>query len=293
MNNDIKVGFCVAYDWPLLRNSIPLIYDHADRICLSLDKEHISWAGNEFEFDNSAFNYLVNKLDVHKKIKIFENNFHLPGLLPMENEIRQRKMMSDFMGQGGWHLQLDCDEYFINFKGFAKKLKNLKLFRLHETNICCPWITLIKKNDQGYFIVSESEKEKLQYIPIASTNPKYEYGRVNGYFNFLTNFIIIHHSWAHSEDEVMRKLKNWGHFPDLDGNKYFELWRSLDESNFNQYHNFHPLVPGNWPGIKFIPAKDIEDLFRYYKLNPITVNKFWLWMQNSRVLSKIRSLIHR
>lgn len=46
----IKVGFCVAYDWNLLHVSIPKIYDDADVICLSIDKNRRSWAGLRYSW---------------------------------------------------------------------------------------------------------------------------------------------------------------------------------------------------------------------------------------------------
>ena len=51
----IKVGFCVAYDWELLKNSIPRVYNAADTICLSIDKNRTSWSGKKYDFDESAF----------------------------------------------------------------------------------------------------------------------------------------------------------------------------------------------------------------------------------------------
>ena len=59
----IKIGFCVAYDWHLLRYSLPLIYDHADYICLSIDKDRISWAGEKFSFDENSFKSFVQAID--------------------------------------------------------------------------------------------------------------------------------------------------------------------------------------------------------------------------------------
>jgi len=51
----IKVGFCVAYDWHLLRNSLPLIYPHADMICLSLDKNSRAWGGGNIHLMQNPF----------------------------------------------------------------------------------------------------------------------------------------------------------------------------------------------------------------------------------------------
>ena len=50
----IKLGYCVAYDWDLLRYSIPKIYEHTDVICLSIDKNRQSWTGEFFSWVNIA-----------------------------------------------------------------------------------------------------------------------------------------------------------------------------------------------------------------------------------------------
>ena len=51
MKLPIKVGYCVAYDWDLLAYSLPLVYDYADKICLSIDIDYTSWGGTPFSFD--------------------------------------------------------------------------------------------------------------------------------------------------------------------------------------------------------------------------------------------------
>src|SRR6478609_4788130 len=118
MKDKIKVGFCIAYDWYLLEYSLPLIYDASDTICLSIDANRTSWSGLKYSFDEEGFHALINRIDAKRKIQSLEENFHNASLTPMQNEIRQRNRMADFMGEGGWHIQLDCDEYFIDYEGF-------------------------------------------------------------------------------------------------------------------------------------------------------------------------------
>jgi hypothetical protein len=37
----------------------------------------------------------------------------------MENETRERMMIAQRMGEGGWHVQVDSDEYFLDFGTFS------------------------------------------------------------------------------------------------------------------------------------------------------------------------------
>jgi hypothetical protein len=291
MNDQIKVGFCVAYDWPLLEISIPLIYHSADAIYLTIDNKRAGWSGKEYPFDEPGFLRLIKNLDTGKKITIEEDDFHVPTLSPMENEVRQRNIMANFMGKGGWHIQLDCDEYFLNFGLFTSLLKGLKLIKKDFTNICCPFITLFKKNDAGYFIIANSVKEALDFVPVACSNPNYEYGRRNGYFNYHTSCIILHESWAHTPEEVARKLDNWGHRNDFDGQRYFTFWDSVNENTFSAAKNFHPINPENWPGLKYHPVKNISELIKYYQSHPVRINPISLVLKNSRLFSKVKSII--
>jgi hypothetical protein len=33
----------------------------------------------------------------------------------MECDTRERNMLAKYMGEGGWHVQIDADEYFADF----------------------------------------------------------------------------------------------------------------------------------------------------------------------------------
>lgn len=62
----VKVGFCVSYDWELLKISLPRIYAHADLICLAVDKDRKSWMGNPYLFNLKYFCdfvYAIEHLD--------------------------------------------------------------------------------------------------------------------------------------------------------------------------------------------------------------------------------------
>src|SRR5687767_11009070 len=103
----IKVGYCVAYDWNLLNFSLPQVYDHADVICLSVDINRQSWSGKPFSWHEEGFRSMIRELDYAQKIKVYEEAFYDPQLLPMDNEVRQRNKIASFLGEGGWHIQLD------------------------------------------------------------------------------------------------------------------------------------------------------------------------------------------
>ena len=294
MKEAIKVGFCVAYDWYLLAYALPLIYDHADEICLSLDKDRISWSGNPYAFDEAGFRDIVTRLDPRKKITIVEEDYHLPDLTPMQNEVRQRNRIAQHMGPGGWFVQLDCDEYFLDFGRFVNYLRSLTPRRTKRANVSCAWIVLYKQTGDGFLYVDPVVKTKTEFMQIATREPAYEYGRRNGNFNMLTNFTILHQSWARSREEIRDKIYNWGHSIDFDKEKYFLAWERLDATTFAAVEDLHPFQPALWPRLKFVKGKNIADLLENFPTHTVPAyTPLDLFFKNSRFFSKLRSVFNK
>ena len=289
----IKVGFCVAYDWSLLRYAIPQIYQDADVICLSLDRNRQSWSGMPFSWDEDGFRKLVAALDPLGKIKVYEDDFYVSDLGPMQNEVRQRNMIASFLGEGGWHVQLDADEYFLDFAGFTAYLQSVTTGR--TLNICCPLINLYKQADEGMLWIKPERFSQVEYFPLASRFPRYEYGRRNGYFNMYANYVILHQSWARSEEEIWEKLNNWGHALDFNVKEYFDLWKEANGKNYATYKNFHHLKPASWPALALKEGtKDIEDLLKLpADAFPLPITKSDLRKTNSLFLSRINAVLNK
>lgn len=293
MTERIKVGFCVAYDWPLLRHALPAIYEHADVIYISLDSDRKTWTGNTYELDNNAFRELIAGIDRLDKIKIYEDDFHLAELTAGQNEVRQRNKLAEQMGKGGWHIQLDCDEYFLAFEKFVQYLHSLKQGN-KNFNVCCPLVTLFKETDGGFLYVQPNDATHLEYIQIATQSPNYQYGRRNGYFNVYVNFPIIHQSWARSEDEIRQKISNWGHINDFNQKDFLNNWLALNKSTFNTWKNFHPISPMVWPKLTWQPAKTIDELIQNFNQGSFPLPANWqLALKNSKTLSRIRALLRK
>ncbi|HEY5824261.1 MAG TPA: hypothetical protein VIT44_07850 [Cyclobacteriaceae bacterium] len=286
-DNSIKIGFCVAYDWYLLKYAIPPVYKYADSICLSVDKDHISWGGEQFLFDEEAFSSFVRTIDTENKIAILKEDFHQSALTPMENEVRQRNCMAEHMGNGGWHIQLDADEYFHEFGPFVNYLRKTNVDEF--TNVSCILITVFKRVDNGYLIIDPIWKSNLELIAIASRKPHYEHGRKNGYFNHITSFKIVHQSWARQESEIQQKVSNWGHKNDFKVQRFVDFWKSLDETNYKAIKNFHPIDPGRWPALRFIRSNSMEDLINETGTIDISIfSKMELMILNSKMISRLK-----
>lgn len=294
LNNTIKVGFCVAYDWELLRKSLPLIYKEADIICLSIDKSRKSWSGRSYSFDTSAFFNFIEEIDQEKKIDIYEDDFCKPELSAIENDNRQRTLMAARMGKQGWHIQIDSDEYFPDFGAFVRYLKKINRHPTGQekpVNINCNWISIFKVNSSGYFIVDNS-KTFWESMPFATNRPVYLNARRNGHFNHTSPFFVIHETWAREESQLQQKLDSWGHTSDfLDKQAYLSFWKSLDETNYSTVRDFHPLQPSDWHALMFVKANGINELINQVRENPIfRLSKFRLLFMNSRNVHRIKKL---
>ena len=282
----------MAYDWSLLRHSLPLVYREANNICLTIDRDRRSWSGQKFDFDEGSFFHFINEIDIDRKIQIIQEDFHISGLTPMQNEVRQRNKMAEHLGKGGWHIQLDCDEYFLEFGVFVKFLKGLPGRKRTRVNMACPLITLFKKTSGGFFYVVPAPGV-VEFIQIATQEPSYEYGRRNGNFNICTDFFILHQSWARTETDVRIKVENWGHRLDFDGEAYVQKWLRLDASNFKTFKNFHPLQPEIWPALNFIRAADEAELILHPPCISFPYSKWELRLKNNRNLAQMKSLVPR
>ncbi len=300
MDKIIKTGFCVAYDWELLKYSLPGVYEESDMICLAIDKDRHSWSCNKYEFDDKAFYDFIKKTDRENKIDIYEDDFSLSHLNARENCNRHRTLLAKRMKPGGWHIQIDVDEYFIDFKGFANYLKSIHTNptgKEKPVNVCANIIPVFKKSQQGYFYVAFGKGKMPENAPVATNVPVYERARNNGHFNHISPYYFVHETWARSEDELRYKLNNWGHSAEElelkeKRESFLKLWRAIDKYNYMLVRDIHPAVPDVWPGLAYCEAADMNDFISQMKEIRFPAGKFDLWLRNNRLMAKIRSLIN-
>jgi hypothetical protein len=275
VSNDaaIKIGMLVSYDYEYLYTSLPFLYEHVDRIVLAIDKERQTWSGGDFVIDESFFDWVRN-FDKNKKITVLEESFYDSKKTPMQNEVAERQRIAEVLGAGGWHIQIDSDEYFVNFLEFKKWLlqqeKYLQEPEKNPVDIFAFWITLFKKDDQGYYYISNQET-----FPIATNYPHYQSGRSSNHAKLVVNYSVFHQSWARTELEIQKKIKNWGHSTDFDADVFFDLWRGINEDNYRNLKNFHPFNPKLWKILKYGFGKDfLEFLHSNYKNENISADFF-------------------
>lgn len=252
-NDIVKVGMLVSYDYAYVKDSLPLIYPYVDYIAFAIDKDRRTWSGEKFQIPDSFFDW-VRDFDVDKKIHIYEDSFYVPSLKAIECDTRERNMLAQYMGQGGWHLQIDSDEYFLDFDRFSAYLRNLDSSK--NVLVYARWITIYKQNENDYFLIRTKEN-----FPVATNNPIYSTVRISECeVNHYTDFEVLHQSWARSDEEIQLKLRNWGHNIDFDTQAYYQFWKATNRQTYRYMKSFHPLDPWLWPSLDYFEAYGIVDL---------------------------------
>jgi len=262
----INVGFLVAYDYDLLKISIPLVYAQANTITLALDMNRQTWSGNTFNIEPSFFSW-IKAYDVDNKITIYEDDFFDATITAMENETRERNMLSKKMGEGIC-IQIDADEYFVDFKGFTNYLRQhkKKLSRQRPIQICSFMVDVYKILDNGILYCPS----KTNYY-LGTTKPNYIRGRKNkNQEKWYVPFISIHQSWSRDEKELKFKLDNWGHKEDFDVDTFFEFWKSIDKDNYKNHTHFHPFDKAEWPTLEYIEGKDFNEVVKNFKSEQVS-----------------------
>ncbi|HAP96362.1 hypothetical protein [Epilithonimonas hominis] len=157
--NVIKAGYLISYDYAYIFNSLKLIYDHLDSIIISYDADNKTWAGNDILIPESFFTE-IKAIDIHNKIAFYKDQFYIPNREPMELETRQRNMMAEKMGNGGWHIQIDSDEYAYDFGTTAKFLRKNRFLTKNPKKtpiiFLVNLIVLFKNNKDGYYVIQPS-----------------------------------------------------------------------------------------------------------------------------------------
>lgn len=258
----IHVGFLLSYDYELLKLSLPPVYKAADRIFLAHDKDFRTWNGKNFKVDPNFFNWL-KEFDVDHKIEIYTDDFYLPELSTIENDTRERTMLSEKMGIGNWLIQVDSDEYFIDFEKFVNDLRKFDHYldnpEKNKIQIAAFWLIIYKYTNEGILYVDKPLKAVF-----ATNYPNYKYARRTNERVIYTNNLILHESVSRSESDLRFKLENWGHNKDVNKD-FLNKWIAVDETNYMNYENFYYIEPERWKKLEYFPTKNISEIKNYAK----------------------------
>jgi hypothetical protein len=274
----IHVGFLLSYDYELLKIALPPVYKSSDRIFIAIDKDYLTWSGNKFTVDPSFFDWL-KAFDVDNKIELYFDTFYVPNLTTTQMDTRERKKLSDKMGIGNWLIQIDSDEYFIDFEGFVKQIKKYDHYldqpEKYKIQIAAFWVIIYKYTENGILYVDKPMKS------IFATNyPNYKaFRRTNERVIYLDS-LVLHESVSRTEEELRYKLKNWSHNTHVN-NSFLDKWLKVNESNYKEYSDFYYIEPSRWKTLDYFPTKNIEEINQLaQKSKNLRITKTYLFFKN-------------
>lgn len=274
----IHVGFLLSYDYELLKIALPPVYKSSDRIFIAIDQDYLTWSGNKFTVEPSFFDWL-KEFDVDHKIELYFDTFYVPNLTTTQMDTRERKMLSDKMGIGNWLIQIDSDEYFIDFEGFVKQIKKYDHYldqpEKHKIQIAAFWVIIYKYTENGILYVDKPMKS------IFATNyPNYKaFRRTNERVIYLDS-LVLHESVSRTEEELRYKLKNWSHNTHVN-NSFLDKWLKVNESNYKEYSDFYYIETSRWKTLDYFPTKNIEEINQLaQKSKNLRITKTYLFFKN-------------
>lgn len=262
----IHVGFLLSYDYEKLKLSIPPVYATADRIFIAEDCNNKTWSGNDFVVDNSFYKWL-EEFDVDNKIEFYRDNFYIPELTAIENDTRERHLLSLKMGIGNWLIQIDSDEYFIDFENFVSNLRKYDHFldepEKNKIQFAAYWLIIYKYTKNGILYVDKPMKA------IFATNyPNYKCARRTDERVIYTNNLVLHESVARTEEQLRYKFKNWGHKEEVN-TEFIDKWLNINEKNYKEFTNLYYIEPERWKTLNYFPTKNLKEILNYIESNNI------------------------
>ena len=253
----IHVGFLLSYDYELLKLSIPPVYMAADKIFLAHDKEFRTWNGKNFNVNPEFFSW-IKDFDIDNKIEIYQDNFYLPELSTIENDTRERTILSQKMGIGNWLIQVDSDEYFIDFDKFVTDLRKYDHFldnpEKNKIQIAAFWLIIYKYTDNGILYIDKPQKSVF-----ATNYPNYKNARRTNERVIYLDSLVLHESVARTENDLRFKLENWGHNKDVNKD-FLNKWISVNENNFQEMTDFYYIEPERWKKLSYFPTIKIQEI---------------------------------
>ena len=274
----IHVGFLLSYDYDKLKLSIPPVYADADRIFIAIDENLTTWSGNKFEIDSEFFDWL-EKFDVDKKIEIYRDNFYVPSLTGIQMDTRERHMLALKMGIGNWLIQVDSDEYFLDFEKYVKSLRKYDKYldnpQEHPVQISGYHIDIYKYVDEGILYVKNTCK-----VLLATNYPNYKLARQSRERIIYVDTFTLHESLSRSEKDLEYKLNNWSHREEVNPD-FLNKWKSANKENYKEIKDVFYLNPTQWKDLGFVAATNLCEIKEHFEnREDMKFSSFYLWKKN-------------
>jgi hypothetical protein len=240
----ISIVMPVAYDYAYCYRSLEAVYDIADEVILGIDAKRLSWSNKPYSFDEKAFLEQIGRMDKRGIVRVIQDDFHSDPH-PMQNDVRERRILSTKTKPGNWIIQIDSDEIALNAREFRAWLPKAD----PSADLQAKWITVFKTFGDQCLVANEPDSMTSVGTRVPAI---YQCARVTGQPRQASNLILLHYSWGRSREQLEQKLTNWSHARDFDVPKFLTLWDSVTLENYRGFSNFHPLHPPLWRNLSLI-----------------------------------------
>ena len=205
-------------------------------------------------------------------------SFYVEGFTTMQCEVRQRKMLSEKMGIGNWLIQLDADEYFLDFKAFIDTLRQydsyLKQPKNNQIQFSTFLVNIYKQVEGGFLYIDEATK-----CMTATNYPSYKTGRNTKKRIIYTKHLMFHETLSRDEKELEFKFNNWGHKGET--NPFFmEKWKSASKDNYKDLTDLFYLEPHKWKKLNYAKGETILEALTNFPASNFAPTNFFLFKKN-------------
>ena len=183
------------------------------------------------------------------------------------------------MGIGNWLIQVDSDEYFVDFKKFIADLRKYDSYLINPEKrpiqIGAFWLNLYKYTNNGILYVDKPHK-----LVVATNFPNYKWGRQTKQRVIYTNTILLHETLSRTEEGIKFKIENWGHSHEVN-NDFLDKWKKVNENNYKEFSNFYYIEPERWKKLGYFPTKTLNEIKQYVgQNNQLRLSKSQLFFKN-------------
>ena len=267
----------ISYDAnSFLTKSIERYYPYVDEIILGIDKDRITWSGNEFSFDEASLWKELSRIDGDSKITIVEEDFH-QSEVAIENDNYERNFLKGECSND-WIFSFDADEWLINAKDFFYNFCPLVERYRHTKDICMTWAAPYKVVQDGEESVTLciAENDGSPFFGenqgmATSKDSTFTYARwtdksASGENRIMSPLIALHWSLCRPDDELHEKIHNIGHSDIVEDDPFYKIWTQVDLSNYHELRDFKTsgLGGAQWPKLEPIPSDSVEAYINQY-----------------------------
>ena len=262
----------ISYDANrFLAQSIKRYYKYVDEIVLGIDKDRITWSGNDFSIDEDALWNELSQIDGEGKISIIEEDFHQSDVA-IENDNYERNFLKEQCSHD-WVFSFDADEMLVNAKDFFLDFCPLVEKYYNKTDLCMTWAT-------PYKIVEDSEGNSHTLV-IANTDDSPFFGENQGFVTskdstftyarwtdksaaggnrLMSPLVALHWSLCRPDNELHEKINNIGHSDLVEKDPFYQIWSQVTWDNYHELQNFKTsgLGGSQWPTLFAVPSDQVE-----------------------------------